>query len=108
MAGAVYDGVAVIFIQFANPELRARIFEGVARCLKPGGTLVLQGYTPKQIEYGTGGPKVESHMYTEQLLRDAFADLRITELREYEAELDEGMGHKGRSALVGMVARKRA
>lgn len=103
---ALYDGVAVIFIQFANPQMRARIFEGVVRCLKPGGTLVLQGYTPKQIAYGTGGPKVESHMYTGSLLRDAFAGMHITELREYEAELDEGTGHKGRSALVGMVARK--
>ena len=103
---AVYDGVAVIFIQFANPKLRARIFEGVIRCLKPGGTLVLQGYTPRQLEYGTGGPKVESHMYTEALLREAFAPLEILELREYETELAEGSGHHGRSALVGLVARK--
>lgn len=104
---AVYDGVAVIFIQFADPQMRARIFEGVVRCLKPGGVLVLQGYTPRQVAYGTGGPKVESHMYTEALLREAFAALEITELTEYEAELAEGTGHKGRSALIGMVARKR-
>jgi SAM-dependent methyltransferase len=104
----VYDGVVVIFIQFANPELRARIFEGVVRCLKPGGTLVLQGYTPKQVGYRTGGPGIESHMYTDALLRDSFSALEITELREYEAELAEGTGHKGRSALIGMVARKRA
>lgn len=105
---AVYDGVAAIFIQFANPNLRARLFEGMVRCLKPGGTLVLQGYTPKQMEYGTGGPKVESHMYTEPLLREAFAGLEIVDLREYEQELAEGAGHKGMSALVGLVARKPA
>jgi ubiquinone/menaquinone biosynthesis C-methylase UbiE len=103
---AVYDGVAAIFIQFANPNLRARLFEGMVRCLKPGGTLVLQGYTPKQIEYGTGGPKVESHMYTEPLLREAFAGLEIVDLRDYEQELAEGAGHKGMSALIGLVARK--
>lgn len=28
-------------------------------------------------------------------------------LREYEAELQEGSQHKGRSALIGMVARRR-
>jgi SAM-dependent methyltransferase len=102
----VYDGVAAIFFQFAGPGLRGRIFEGLVRCLKPGGTLVLQGYTPKQLEYRTGGPGAESHMYTPQLLREAFAGLEILELREYEEDLAEGTAHHGRSALIGLVARK--
>jgi SAM-dependent methyltransferase len=103
---SIYDGVAAIFIQFADPELRQRIFSGMVQCLKPGGRLILQGYTPRQLEYRTGGPPIASHMYTPELLRDAFAGLEILELREYEAELAEGTGHKGRSALIGMVARK--
>ena len=41
------------------------------------------------------------------LLRQAFAALDILELRDYEAELDEGTGHRGRSALIGLVARRR-
>jgi len=105
---SLYDGVAAIFIQFADPQLRARIFEGMVRCLKPGGILLLQGYTPKQLDYRTGGPPIASHMYTSQLLREAFAGLEILELREYEADLAEGTGHNGHSALVGMVARKPA
>lgn len=103
---AAYDGIAVIFIQFADPEMRQRIFGRVVRSLKPGGTLVLQGYTPKQLDYRTGGPPIASHLYTPELLREAFAGLDILELREYEDELAEGTGHKGRSALIGMVARK--
>ena len=102
----IYDGVAAIFFQFAEPELRTRIFEGIVRCLKPGGTLVLQGYTPRQLEYRTGGPPLASHLYTPELLRESFAGMEIIELREYEADLAEGTGHKGRSALIGMVARK--
>ncbi len=102
----LYDGVVAIFIQFADPELRQRIFRGMVKCLKPGGRMVLQGYTPKQLEYRTGGPPIESHLYTPQLLRDAFADMEIVELREYETELAEGTGHKGRSAVIGLVARK--
>jgi SAM-dependent methyltransferase len=105
---AQYDGVAAVFIQFADPALRARIFAGMARCLKPGGTLVLQGYGPKQLEYRTGGPGVLEHLYTPQLLREAFADFEIVDLRDYEADLAEGSGHHGRSALVGLVARKPA
>jgi SAM-dependent methyltransferase len=103
---AAYDGVAAIFVQFADPPMRARMFAHIVRCLKPGGTLVLQGYTPQQLVYRTGGPPLASHLYTEALLRGAFAALDLVELREYEAELTEGSGHHGRSALVGLVARK--
>ena len=104
---AAYDGVAAIFVQFADPALRLRLFGRIVDSLAPGGTLVLQGYTPKQLEYRTGGPPVASHLYTPQLLREAFAALDIVELREYEAEVAEGSGHRGRSALIGLVARKR-
>lgn len=104
---AVYDGVAAIFVQFADPQLRQRLFTRIVQSLKPGGTLLLQGYTPKQLEYRTGGPPLASHLYTPGLLREAFAALDIVELREYEAELAEGSGHHGRSALIGLVARKR-
>jgi 2-polyprenyl-3-methyl-5-hydroxy-6-metoxy-1,4-benzoquinol methylase len=103
---AAYDGVAAIFVQFADPALRQRLFANIQRSLKPGGLLVLQGYTPRQLEYKTGGPPIASHLYTEAMLREAFQALEIVELREYEAEVAEGTGHHGRSALIGMVARR--
>jgi SAM-dependent methyltransferase len=103
---AALDGVAAIFVQFADPVLRARLFANMAASLAPGGLLVLQGYTPKQLEFRTGGPPIASHLYTAPMLREAFAALEIVELREYEAELREGSGHLGHSALIGMVARR--
>lgn len=101
------DGVAAIFVQFADPALRERLFAHIVASLRPGGTLVLQGYTPRQLVYRTGGPPLASHLYTADLLRRAFAELDILVLDEYEADLAEGTGHKGRSALIGLVARKR-
>ena len=103
-----YDGLAAIFVQFADPALRTRLFRHMVESLKPGGTLVLLGYTPKQLEHGTGGPKVLSHLYTEDLLRQAFADLDIQTLNAYETDLAEGAGHHGRSAVIGLVATRRA
>lgn len=102
-----YDGVAAIFIQFADPALRARLFARMVDCLKPGGMLVLQGYTPRQLDYRTGGPPLASHLYTEPLLREAFAGMDLLTLREYDAQVDEGSGHRGMSALIGLVARRR-
>jgi SAM-dependent methyltransferase len=104
---AAYDGVAAIFIQFADPALRQRLFSRMVASLKPGGTLVLQGYTPRQLDYGTGGPPQASHLYTPAMLREAFSELDMVELREYEADVAEGSGHRGRSALIGLVARRR-
>jgi SAM-dependent methyltransferase len=101
-----YDLVAIIFTQFADPAMRTRMFAHVVDALKPGGLLVLQGYTPRQLEYKTGGPPELSHLYTAELLRSEFSALELIELREYEAELNEGARHRGTSALIGLVARK--
>ena len=101
---ARYDGVIAVFIQFADPPMRERLFARMVAALKPGGLLLLQGYTPRQLELKTGGPGILSHLYTADGLREAFAGLAILDLRDYEQELHEGDRHRGLSALVGLVA----
>ncbi len=105
---AAFDIVAAIFIQFATPAQRPRLFQHIKDALKPGGYLILQGYTPKQIEYKTGGPSAVENLYTEPLLREAFADMEILHLREHEDFIAEGTKHYGHSALIDMVARKKS
>ena len=101
-----FDVVAAIFIQFASPPGREILFAGIKRCLKPGGLLLLQGYTPRQLEFKTGGPPSAENMYTEKLLRDAFRDMEILQLREHDDIVSEGVGHSGMSALIDLAARK--
>jgi 2-polyprenyl-3-methyl-5-hydroxy-6-metoxy-1,4-benzoquinol methylase len=103
-----FDVVAAIFIQFAPPALREQMFAGIKRSMKPGGLLLLQGYTPRQLEFKTGGPPLAENMYTEALLRNAFADMEILHLREHDDLISEGAGHSGMSALIDLVARKTA
>jgi SAM-dependent methyltransferase len=100
---AALDGVAAIFVQFADPELRTRLLVRIVRSLKPGGHRVLQGCTPQQLAYGTGGPSQLANLYTEAMLREPFADLELLSVVEDEADLAEGSGHHGRSALIGLV-----
>ncbi len=100
-----FDVIAAIFIQFAGPELRARHFCSMREALKPGGLLLLEGYRPEQLDYGTGGPPDAENMYTEPMLREAFADLHIEHLHSHDAVLHEGR-HEGMSALIDLVARK--
>lgn len=101
-----FDVVAAIFIQFAGPAFRAATFEGIKRTLAPGGLLLLQGYRPEQLGYGTGGPPYAENMYTAKMLRAAFGDLEILHLEEHDSVISEGQGHHGMSALVDLVTRK--
>ena len=101
-----YDAVIGIFIQFADPEMRARIFKHVHQTLKSGGLFILQGYTSKQLEYKTGGPSLLEHLYTEEMIRELSQEFKVLDLQCYEKELSEGAKHSGMSALLGMVAQK--
>ncbi len=101
-----FDLVVGIFIQFADPALRSRIFAAMIDALKPGGLILLQGYRPEQIAYGTGGPKLVENLYSEALLRSAFGELEILELAVHDTVIREGDGHDGMSALIDLVARK--
>lgn len=101
-----FDTIVAIFIQFARPDLRTLIFERVKAALKTGGLLLLQGYTPRQLEFKTGGPSYVENMYTVQLLQESFAKMEILHLVEHDAILSEGVGHNGMSALISLVCRK--
>lgn len=103
-----FDIVVAIFIQFAAPDLRNHIFQKMKDILLPGGVLLLEGYRPEQLAYGTGGPQDADKLYTPALLKRAFSDMDILLLEEYDADLSEGERHKGMSALIDLVAKKTA
>jgi len=105
---APFDAVIGIFIQFAPRAMQDGILDGMKCALRPGGRLLLllHGFVPRQVGYGTGGPPDPDQMYTEALLRDRVADFKILELRDYDAEIAKGPGHSGRAALVDLVARR--
>lgn len=102
-----FDAVVGIFIQFAGPALRDEIFEGIHRSLKPSGLLLLEGYRKEQLAYGTGGPPNVENLYSEDGLRGTFSSWEIELLTSYDAEIEEGSGHSGPSALIDLIARKR-
>lgn len=101
-----HDAVVAIFIQFVTSPQREELFDRIKRSLKPGGLLLLQGYTPRQLEYKTGGPSQVENLYTEAMLCAVFADMEILQLQEHDDIIREGVGHDGVSALIDLVARK--
>lgn len=103
---SAYDALVSVFIQFAAPEGREALFARMREALRPGGLLFLQGFTPAQLQYTSGGPKEISHLYTGEMLSGLLTPLQILHLREYEADLSEGSKHVGRAALVDVIARR--
>jgi len=103
---AAFDVVAEIFTQFSPPAERAKKWAGMRKALKPGGLMIIQGYTPKQLDYGTGGPKQLENLYTRTMLEEAFAGFRDMNIIEEELEMHEGSSHGGMSAVINFMARK--
>jgi SAM-dependent methyltransferase len=101
-----FDVVVEIFTQFSSPAERAAKWAGMRRALKSGGLLIVHGYTPKQLDYGTGGPKELANLYTRPMLEEAFGDFREVTFVEEEREIHEGTSHGGMSAMIGLTARK--
>jgi SAM-dependent methyltransferase len=103
---AAFDVVVEIFTQFSSPAERTLKWAGMRRTLKSGGLLILQGYTPKQLEYGTGGPKHVENLYTRAMLEREFLGLRQLKIVEEERAIHEGTSHGGMSAVINLTGRK--
>ncbi len=101
-----WDGVVSIFCHLP-PPVRRQLHAGVVAGLKPGGVLILEAYTPRQLEYGTGGPPHAELMMTLAGLQEELAGLEFLHGAELEREVFEGRLHTGRGAVVQVVARKK-
>ena len=102
-----FDVVAAIFVHFP-PEVRARLHRRMFEALRPGGTLILEAFTPAQLGYKSGGPPVLEMLYTADMLRIDFAGAEILQIDESIADLEEGKYHRGPGAVVRLVLRRPA
>jgi ubiquinone/menaquinone biosynthesis C-methylase UbiE len=99
-----FDLVVVIFIHFM-PEFRVRMHRQMLRALKPGGVLIMEAFTPKQLEYKTGGPPVKEMLYRADMLREEFRECEILRLEEILTGLNEGPYHRGTAAVVRLIVK---
>jgi SAM-dependent methyltransferase len=104
---ASWDAVVSIFCH-VPAALRRELHRRVVVGLKPGGRFILEAYTPRQLEFGTGGPPVVELMMTLEVLRDELAGLVFLHAMELERDVLEGRLHVGRGAVVQIMACKPA
>jgi len=100
-----WHAVVSIFCH-VRPPLRERLFAAIMRGLKPGGVLILEAYTPRQLDYDSGGPKELDLLYEPESVRAALSYLEVERCVEVEREVREGRFHTGSAAVVQVLARK--
>jgi SAM-dependent methyltransferase len=101
----VWSGIVSIFAHFPRP-LRSRLYGAVAGGLRPGGVLVVEAYTPRQLAFGTGGPRDAALLVTLADLRAELPGLEFVIGREIERDVTEGKYHGGRASVVQVLARR--
>ena len=97
-----YDVVALVYAHLP-PADRADFHRRMASGLKPGGTLVLEGFGSGQLAFSSGGPRDLAMLFTEAMLRADFAGLQVEQCTAEEVVLDEGPFHKGRAQVLRFV-----
>jgi len=97
-----WEGIVSIFCHLP-PPLRATIHHQVISGLRPGGVFLLEAYTPRQIELGTGGPPVAELTMDLDTLRRELAGLDLAHAEELERDVHEGRYHFGRASVVQII-----
>jgi 2-polyprenyl-3-methyl-5-hydroxy-6-metoxy-1,4-benzoquinol methylase len=104
-----WDNIVSIFVHMV-PAMRRDVHRRVAAALKPGGLVLLEAYTPGNLEIadrrGGPGPEMPERFMTLAALEEDFAGLEFLVAREVRREVNEGTYHQGESAVVQLLARK--
>ncbi|HNW74186.1 MAG TPA: class I SAM-dependent methyltransferase [Bacteroidales bacterium] len=102
-----FDAIGLIFVHLPSPG-RNPFHIRVSEWLKPGGTLILEGFSKEQIRFTSGGPRDPDMLFSTTDLQKDFSGLEILKLEQLETFHDEGAFHRGNSSVVRMVARKKS
>ncbi len=100
-----YDAVALIFVHMPV-EIRQAVHRKLIEKLKPGGYLILEAFTKKQLQNTSGGPRNEALLYERNYLASDFKDLNFIEFEETTIHLDEGPLHQGEAFVIRLLAQK--
>ena len=101
-----WDAVVSIFCHLP-PALRRQVHRRVVQGLRPGGMLLLEAYTPRQLAFATGGPPLAEMTMDLIGLRTELTGLEFLFAEELEREVHEGRYHTGHGAVVQLLGVRR-
>jgi len=98
-----FDAIVLVYVHTENRHENHR---KLLRFLKPGGTLILEGFSKKQLSNNSGGPRNLDMLFSIEELNSDFKSLNEINISESEIELNEGNLHIGKAAVIRIVAKK--
>lgn len=97
----------IVFVFAHTPaEKRQEFHHKMISLLKPGGKIILEGFSKDQLNYNSGGPKMEAMLFDEEMIRNDFSLLKKIDVEQTLCDLSEGEFHKGQSSVIRMTATK--
>ena len=100
-----WDCVVSIFAPLGS-AFRKVLHADIVRSLKPGGTFLIEAYTPEQVRFGTGGGNDPDTMLTSAQVEKELEGLNFDVLQQVEREVVEGKYHTGRASVVQALGEK--
>ena len=100
-----FDCVVLVFAHMESFH-RNHFHNKLASYLKPGGVLVLQGFSKEQVNYNSGGPRDVTMLFSKEELADDFKLFSRLEISDSVEILDEGPFHQGKAALLSLTGIK--
>lgn len=100
-----YSGLVSIFCHLP-PEAMESLHHRCVQALKPGGVLILEGFSVRQGKYGSGGPHDAACRFTTEMMRTQLAGLHMQICRQVDRRLQEGRHHQGLASVIQVLARK--
>lgn len=101
-----WDNIILVFGHF-DTELRKETLQHIENSIKPGGCFLCEVYSPDQLSYGTGGPRVKEMLYQPEEFLTTFHDWKINHFFLGEVEREEGELHQGKSHVIQFYGIKR-
>jgi SAM-dependent methyltransferase len=102
---AIWQGIVSIYCHLP-PNIRADLHRRCVAGLAPSGVFILEGFTPRQLEHGTGGPKNVELLMEPHDLRKELAGLDLEIAHEIVRTVSAGKYHGGNAAVVQVLAVK--
>ncbi len=76
------------------------IYDKLNGFLAPGGNLIFEAFSTKNVGMGSGGPQTESMCFTVDEVKSMFSSFKEVEVWEEKITLNEGLYHDGEAWVI--------
>lgn len=107
-----FDAAALIYAHFP-PSILSSYHQTIGNLVKPGGIIILEGFSKAHLKYrennpSVGGPNQAEFLFSKESILKDFSAFEPLLLEEQEIELNEGVFHQGTGSVIRFIGKKKA